>query len=1136
MPILILKRSSPVTDQRDDGKRLPADQPQREAALDLKRSFIVQAPAGSGKTELLTQRLLKLLGRVDRPERVLAITFTRKATQEMRERILRRLRQARSGSVPAPHEAAAVQLAHAVLDNDQRHGWRLMSQPGRLRIMTIDSLCAQLLQRSPEHGAAVSGLGMLEDARPLYRRAVRHLVEDLDRPDSIPGGVAAHGSLVRVLTHLDGDTVRLEELMVDMLRIRDQWIEVVAGDDDGSGRERLRTLLQARQAAEALAFRTALGSTNVDQALEWATALGGAVDPEHAPTQAAWELSRLEGAGSPENELWRMHWLAQLLTTANGKPRGRTGIGARLFKGTGEDWSETVTCLSECYQGWWSDPSALEAIERMARHPPLESAGAADDLLEDVMTLLRVLLAELLVAMGEEGATDFQHLAQAALQCLEPDSGDAVSSVLMAEDLRLEHLLVDEFQDTSHTQHRLIRRLTEGWQPEDGRSLFLVGDPMQSIYRFRQADVGLFTGVVRSGHMGQVRVDALRLTSNFRSRSELVEWANRQFPTIFPAGDRVDSGAVAYHAADAERRAGGAVEIHPLSPGQSDEDEAREVADLVERLRREAGDPEIAVLVRARSHLTEIVRELNRRHVPFDAVKIDPLANRPAVQDLRSLAGVLAQPADRVAWLALLRAPWCALTVPELHEVAGTAADVDMLARLKEAMESGAVGPQVAGRLGRLYDVMVQALDIQAGETIATRIERAWLALGGPRCYAGPAELENAAALLAVVARLERESPLELMDRVDEAIRDLFAQGQRARLRLMTVHEAKGLEFEVVVLPGLHRIGRRGADRLVLAQPFLPEQRSAASGQAGPDEPGEARMLMAAVPSKRLDGPSVYGYLKRVNEERERFESQRVLYVACTRAREQLHLFGRFRPAGKDGEPSVPSGSFMELLQAVFEPFAAQVPETAAEPGMPGKAPPSMPLLRLRDLPDHLPAPQSAAVAVDSPSLPDREATALGEALHQVFEMLHDFGNSRDGRDWAERLTAREDVLDSLLRSAGGPDRSLPELRERLRNLLRTALDDADALQSVIPQEDGSSFAELPLLSRSGDRVEQRIIDRAWRDREGGWHIVDYKTGQLHGYAGLLTALTGVSPASLTVYLAGSGKRLEFDADGLEAT
>src|SRR5436190_22069795 len=131
-------------------KTIIADQKQRDDALDPSRSYIVQAPAGSGKTELLIQRFLALLGRVERPEEIAAITFTIKAAAEMRQRVFPALAAARGKARPeAPHEARTWDLARAALERNDSLGWKLEESADRLRVQTIDALCASLTRQMP---------------------------------------------------------------------------------------------------------------------------------------------------------------------------------------------------------------------------------------------------------------------------------------------------------------------------------------------------------------------------------------------------------------------------------------------------------------------------------------------------------------------------------------------------------------------------------------------------------------------------------------------------------------------------------------------------------------------------------------------------------------------------------------------------------------------------------------------------------------------------------------------------------------------------------------------------------------------------------------------------------------------------
>ena len=212
-------RRPPMSDLR------AADARARERALDVGRSFIVQAPAGAGKTELLTRRFLALLATVAEPESILAITFTRKAAAEMRDRILGALRAVHAPDPARPLQERTLQLARAALAADATRGWNLLAQPGRLRIQTIDALNLGLARRLPLLSGLGAGLGIEEDARELYRTAAERLLEQL------PHGVASDSAAVAtLLAHVDNRVGLFVELVIEMLMRREGWLPVLPDD------------------------------------------------------------------------------------------------------------------------------------------------------------------------------------------------------------------------------------------------------------------------------------------------------------------------------------------------------------------------------------------------------------------------------------------------------------------------------------------------------------------------------------------------------------------------------------------------------------------------------------------------------------------------------------------------------------------------------------------------------------------------------------------------------------------------------------------------------------------------------------------------------------------------------------------
>jgi len=195
------------------------DLPQRQCALEADESFIIQAPAGSGKTELLIQRYLRILALVDAPEEIVAITFTRKAAAEMRGRILNALEQVINNQEPVDAAAEITRrLAIQVIAQDRQRGWQLADNPSRLRIQTIDSLTASLTRQMPVLAQFGAQPETIEDAGELYTLAAANTLAELE------SGGAWSDAIAMLLRHLDNDMPRVRNMLATMLARRDQWL------------------------------------------------------------------------------------------------------------------------------------------------------------------------------------------------------------------------------------------------------------------------------------------------------------------------------------------------------------------------------------------------------------------------------------------------------------------------------------------------------------------------------------------------------------------------------------------------------------------------------------------------------------------------------------------------------------------------------------------------------------------------------------------------------------------------------------------------------------------------------------------------------------------------------------------------
>ncbi|MBY6204189.1 UvrD-helicase domain-containing protein [Halomonas denitrificans] len=1080
-----------------------SDREQRRHAVRPDRSVIVQAPAGSGKTTLLVERFLALLETVDAPEEILAITFTRKAAAEMKQRILRVLEPGFASD--APHERGLVACAERLRDRVVE--WDLLANPQRLMIRTIDSFSHYLARSMP----VASRLGPVpapaEDTQPLYREAARRVLDRIGentgrKSDSGDEGDGLAAALERVLLWRDHRTQDVEDLLVDLLKRREQWLRaltVTAPERDaleavldGLVRERLHAARDALD--DALA---AVGCPPEDLAALLDFAAG-----QLRADDGAGGLREWPGGGLPDPEPealagWRA--LGDALLTQAGSWRKSVDKRAGFPPKTEE--KDRMTALLEDLREFDAVAERLDAA-RTLPHPRYDDREWA--VLEALIQVLRQAAAELAVVFAERAQTDFTGLSGAALTALGDDEAGYTDLGLYL-DRRIRHILVDEYQDTNWAQFHLLEKLTHGWEPDDGRTLFLVGDPMQSIYRFREAEVGLFMRT-RDRGIGDLVLDDVRLTRNFRSRAEVVDWVNERLGPVFPDHEDIAAGAVAYAPSEAGRGAGGRVELHALP---DDAAEAERIARLLGEAidaHRDDANWRAAIIVRSRNHLQAILPALKRHGLPFRAVKLDPLIARPVVQDLLALTRAIRLPADTAALLAALRAPWCGLRLADLHRLAGDGADphaADAILRLDG---------DARARAERVYAALERARGRIGRRPLRALVEGTWLRLGGPHLLEHPdADRADAAQYLDLLESAEADGLLDDLGAFEErlaagytagaTVRDPAADG--VRLEILTMHGAKGLEWDLVVLPQLDR-GTGGSQRDLLY--WLPFTR--------PD--GDEAVLLA--PLRAADQPSnspLIDLIRNEQRQREDYESQRLLYVAATRAREQLVLTTALDPDRKGG-PKPGRGTLLERLWPgcgtdFLDALAAEAdPPASAAPGV---ATPAVP--DLRRAPEGWRPRRDEALAW-APDLPPREreveiefnwagaeARRTGQVLHRLLEHVGRIGVEAVVDDDRDGLIAR---IPALLRAIGTGPEALPASRTLVREAFERTLA-SETGRWILSGDHPESACELPLSGVVDGRLVNAVIDRTFVDGDGVRWIIDYKSGyhaggDLEGFLG----------------------------------
>jgi ATP-dependent exoDNAse (exonuclease V) beta subunit len=728
--------------------------------------------------------------------------------------------------------------------------------------------------------------------------------------------------------------------------------------------------------------------------------------------------------------------------------------------------------------------------------PDYEFTSEQWEIIQAQMQCLKLAAGQLTLQFIQAGEVDFIEIARRADLAL--GHTDDPSELLLKLDASIQHLLIDEFQDTSLSQISLITKLTSGWQQGDGRSLFLVGDPMQSIYRFRKADVSLFIKVRDQGLAG-LKLTCLQLTDNFRSQRKIVDWVNATFKPMFPEGDDPAVGAISYAASIAFKAETviDAVQCHSFLPDEP-QTSGQRVVELVRQALEDFSQPEhkhpVAILVRARAHLLDLTQLLQREGIACRAVELVPLHQRPYVVDLVQIARALTHPADRLAWLSVLRSPYCGLTLASLHALFGQnhQAVPDILrAALKPTDSAGlcraqqTLAPAEFLRLRGVVSILLEALTQDDVQPFAARLESVWRALAGPALAESEADLQDAESVFELIERLAPYGALQI-DELQERLQKLYASPdphERA-VEIMTMHKCKGLQFETVILYGLQR---------------------------GP-APDQAPLLrFEQVGSKLLLGPikaraskeqdPIAKYLAQREKRRGEFEIDRLLYVAATRAKQVLHLVADLSVSTKDLTIAEPTkGSLLERLWSGWH--RDSIAPVVAQPEEPSSAVPyhrgGALVRRLETAALATPSAVTTGAVVAPAVMPFAFNAAyvwpaiksyervLGTLIHAWLDHLGQHGIAH----WSERtLQAQRKRIERQCIQAGVP---APEVSAAASEVLET-------LGAMLKHERGQL-----LLSQLGARREWALLDETGKvsvldlalQDERGWLVVDYKTGR----------------------------------------
>jgi ATP-dependent exoDNAse (exonuclease V) beta subunit len=1083
---------------------MASDAAAREQALEP-RSFIVQAPAGAGKTELLTQRYLSLLATVDEPEEIIALTFTNKAATEMRNRILLSLEQAEQAQPEtAPHKLKTRQLAELALQQSARKNWQLIKQPSRLRILTMDALCSSLTRQMPLLSRFGGQPAVSDDADRHYLEAARLTLADIVDESQ------ADDTVSLALTYMDNDAEKLTILLANMLAKRDQWIKKaheLHGQSDTESLASMEWVLQ-HLIVEELTLVSSVLTDQVQQAL--LPLIRFAASHLQADSEIAPLLDR-QASLSPCLEdlaLWRA--MASFLLTQKGHYR------LRMTVKEGFPNNDEGQLKKQAYNALVSDftSGSNEIVANILSLPPLTTLQDSQPVIRALSRLLQQANAHLWVVFQKAGEVDFVAIAQQASWALEDEHG--ATDLALKLDYKISHLLIDEFQDTSPVQMKLIEQLIAGWQAHEERTLFCVGDPMQSIYRFRKADVSLFLEAQTEGING-FKLATLKLALNYRSHPKVIDWINDAFTQVFPNKDAKNHGAIRYSpfTASLGNEDGEGVNLHPLiwpasnvgqeADGEEDGNpdlyqlEAAYVAKLIEQLKTQLNPPQkIAVLVRSRNHLQALVTEIRRHHqnLHFQALEIEPLNERQTVQDAWSLLCALMHRADRTHWLNLLRAPWCGLNLADLHALAGNGqrdsiwAAMHDEARLRQLSDDGRV------RLQHVREVLAAAFACQGRLPLRRWLERTWLQLGGAQCLVEAGDNRDVQVFFDLLEKHDRSGQIDLAS-LEAAMKKLYAKPDSqadGSVQFLTIHKAKGLEFDSVILPALNRKSRADDNDLLLWEEVEVEH--------------ERHLIAAPVHSKGSKNkglPNLYDYIKNLEKIRSNNEVVRLLYVAATRSQRQLHLIASMQK-NNDGELKPVANSLLAALWPAVAKAFIETPEQAPLATTTKGLDPRQFKAQLQRLPSAAYAQASlglsplqtplTAIQLDAGNAAATQSSPLGQKdlykdcgtlAHAYMELLA----QRAGLA-SSAVAAWHKPMRRWLMRLGHSDSMSKQGADIVMAALQTTL--ASQVGQWVLRNHDQAASELSLMQVGDSGPKNHVIDRTFIEQGTRW-IIDYKLG-----------------------------------------
>ena len=1063
--------------------------PSQEEALNIEKHVCVTAGAGSGKTTVLVERYLKILREGDaKPQEIVAITFTEKASAEMKDRVIKKLNEEENRGISES----------------------FLEQMNAAHISTIHSFCSSILRefpfqaRVPANFSIIQGIEqklLLQNTLKKTLKTIATNEEDEHRPE-----------LTRLLQCYGGQK-NLVDFFSNMVEKRDSLEHLMKKMYSNPNDTEIRTNLE-RQIREKLMSQ--IDVAEFIRCLNAVLEVAKGTKAENAKNLIQ-QLEALykQNPDLPEG-LNLLKEIGDLITIQNGsiatsgflpKSVDRTGIADQIafLEPTAKKIKDVPILEKEKDENKKADVETNNEDERD------DEVVTDDDFListtRDLLTLYKRILNDYQNAKLSQSTLDFNDLQLKTRDLLR--NNEEIRQKLVD---RYKFYMVDEFQDTNELQYDLVMRLTNKLE---SANLFIVGDPKQSIYAFRGADVRVFKKtrekIVENEGL------AVSLKENFRSLQGPIRFTNYFFDHLMRDGSE-NEFEVPYESLIKARRTDtdGAVEIFLGQNGKENVDEYTLITNHIKNMKRngdtvwvrgennaeverpiEYGD--IAILIRSRTHLPNIEHTLLESGIPYLTTGGIGFYQRQEIYDIWNYLSFLNIPAENQTSLGgILRGPAFGISDAELYEIS-LQKDTDFWEKvqnyqipskhLRNARETLKKHLEIAQRtpVNQLIGTIVNQTGMIGTLKTGKQGEQRWAnyqkLLDLARNFDGDENRQTLPDFIEFLDTLITEEPREGQAPVETSSK---------AVQIMTIHAAKGKEFPIVILPCLNRRG--GSDN----EPFIDETLGIGFSPLKPDE------------GYRKTEPSIIAHMKNQSSDKETAEKKRLLYVGATRAQDRLILSGTLSEKGEaqqmlkwldtylgicNGENDLPSLPFK------LNVFRQLEDRTSTDETLDDITP--------VEFPECLPSvlePTGISAAFSVAELANYARCPLRYQLENVLRIPID-DPSETGLDETEMDNAIRSTL-ARIRQRSDTENLDPIIDQALENYSEATTESTAALRTYINNFTNSELGETAFSAAKTytnqqvhANIEGHIVDgrfdRLFQDNAGHWQTVIYKTGDL---------------------------------------